>query len=143
MVYTDPEEVPWSAYLAVAAIFLTIVAAVLPWFGAGGQTTTGLAHDDGNFTIGVGLAALGLLVAFEWDVVAQLGTALAGVVTLWVGVENWQRIGDEAALDPKLGLYLTLLAGATLLGVAIYGLVRAYQLRDGPLGDDGAPGERR
>lgn len=132
MVYTDPDEVPWSAYLATGAVFLVVVAALLPWFGDGSQATTGLAHDDGNLTAGVAVAALGLLVAYEWGPISQVGAALAGVVTLWIGYGTWDQVAGDSTLDPRLGLYLTLLGGAALLAVAIYGSVgRRWLAEDG------------
>ncbi|WP_248517211.1 hypothetical protein [Salinarchaeum laminariae] len=126
MVYTDPDEVPWSAYLALGGIFAVIVAALLPWFTQNGDPTTGLAYDDGYTTMGVALATLALGAAFEWGIVARLGGALASVVTIAVGYNAWDQITDYPTHEPKLGLYLTVLGGLLLLIAVIWGSVDAY-----------------
>jgi len=125
MVYTDPDEVPWSAYLAVAGVAAVIVAALLPWFEAVGSTTTGLEHDDGYITAGVALAALALLAAFEWEIVARIGAALAGVLTITIGYDAYSQVDQYGTHEPKAGLYLTLLGGVILLGAAIWGAIEA------------------
>lgn len=137
MVYTDPDEVPWSAYLAVAAVMALVVAALLPWYATGPESTTGLAHSDGYVTAGVALAALGLLLAFEWEIVAQVGATLAGFVSIWAGYGTWTQVGSNAGQDPKIGVYITLLAGAVLVAAAGYGAAETYLL-DGAGDDDAA-----
>jgi hypothetical protein len=129
MVYTDPDEVPWSAYLTVAAVMAVIVAALLPWYATGPETTNGLTHSDGYVTAGVALAALGLLLAFEWEIVAQVGAALAGFVSIWAGYGTWTQVGSNAGQSPEAGVYLTLLAGAVLVAAAVYGAAETYLLR--------------
>ena len=134
MVYTDPDEVPWSAYLAVAAVMTLVVAALLPWYATGPESTSGLAHSDGYVTAGVAVAALGLLLAFEWKIVAQIGATLAGFLSIWAGYGAWTQVASNAGQDPKIGVYLTLLGGAVLVAAAVYGAAETYLL-DGA-GDD-------
>lgn len=143
MVYTDPDEVPWSAYLAVAAIMAVVVAALLPWYATGAETSTGLEHSDGYVTAGAAVAALGFLLAFEWEVVAQIGAALAGLVTLGAGYGTWSQVAEHAGQDPEVGVYLTLLSGAVLVAVAVYGAAETYWLGDGPKDEDAANGTTR
>ncbi|GAB3688917.1 hypothetical protein GCM10028857_23690 [Salinarchaeum chitinilyticum] len=137
MVYTDPDEVPWSAYLALGGVFAVIVAALLPWFVQNGDPTTGLEYDDGYTTLGVALGTLALGAAFEWGVVTRLGGALASVVTIAVGYNAWDQVSDYPTHEPKLGLYLTLFGGGALLLAVIWGSLEAHVL-DRETSDDAA-----
>jgi len=123
MVYTDPDEVPWSAYLALAGVMAVIVGALLPWYAALGESTTGLQHEDGYITAGVAIAALAFGVTFEWDLIAPIGAALAGAVTAIVGYDAWSQVNDLGTHDPKAGLWLTLIGGVLLLVAAGWGLL--------------------
>lgn len=125
MVYTDPDEVPWSAYLAAGGIAVVLVAALLPWFEQIGTPVTGLEHDDGYLTAGVVFAAFALGVAFEWNLIARIGAALAGALAILVGYNTYDQVSEFPTHDPAYGLYLTLLGGAVLIVAAIYGSVEA------------------
>lgn len=121
MVYTDPDEVPWSAYLALTGVAVVIVAALLPWYDELGTAVTGLEHSDGYLTVGVGVATVGFLIGFEWNLVARIAAAISGVLAIVVGYNLWRQVSDQAIRETAPGLDLTVLGGGLLVIAAIWG----------------------
>lgn len=135
MVYTDPETVPRSLFLAAAAAAVLVAGAFLPWSVEPAGTFTGL-HDavrDGYLTFGVAIAVVAIAVVLEWDWIARTVAAAGGLGAVYV-FSHWHgRLTGAGAADVGLGLWLTLVAGLGLIAAAAWGHFEA------PAGDDATP----
>jgi len=128
MVYMDPDEVPWSAYLALAGAAVVIVAALLPWYESFGNVVTGLDHSDGYVTAGVAVATVAFLLGFEWNLIARIAAAIAGALSTVAGYNVYRQVTELANREPMYGLYLTVLGGGLLVIAAVWGSVEAREI---------------
>jgi hypothetical protein len=119
----------WTAVSAV----LMVVGGFGPWATALGVATVSGTHGDGWFLIIGGVLAFALLFRqaakpARWPmIVAALLGALGALVAL-VDLSDINSFGDTTifgdVVDPAWGLYLSLIASASLIVAAIATLVR-------------------
>jgi hypothetical protein len=121
---------PGQALAAVGALVIA-VAAFLPWFTAsvsfgpisvGGGTATGLDDGLGIVTLLVGLSTVGVAALDDWPDTGAVVAAGGGTVTVALGVYKFIQFGD--GVDPRVGLYLTLLGGVIAAAGGVLGYVR-------------------
>jgi hypothetical protein len=108
---------PGQAVAAIGAA-IAVVAAFLPWFTAGvsygpisleGGTATGLDDGLGIVTLLIGLSILGVAALAEWVDTGAVVAAGGGIVIVALGVYKFTQFSD--VVDPRIGLYLTILGG--------------------------------
>lgn len=142
MALTDVDDLSPSATLALAGGALLLVGALLPWSATEAERFSGLVHGDGYVTFAVGVAVLVLVVGFEWNRVARAAAGLAGLLALGLFAKWYTAIGAESVSEPRIGLYLTALAGALLVAGALWALLDAYVRGGGPaVAQTGAAGD--
>lgn len=124
---------PGQALAAVGAV-VAIAAAFLPWFAASvsygpisleGGTATGLDDGLGAVTLLIGLSIVGVAALADWADTGSVVAAGGGLVIVALGVYKFTEFGD--AIDPRIGLFLTLLGGAVAAAGGALGYVRDTQ----------------
>lgn len=124
---------PGQALAAVGAV-VAIAAAFLPWFTASvsygpisleGGTATGLDDGLGIVTLLIGLSIIGVAALAEWADTGAVVAAGGGVVIVALGIYKITEFGD--VVDPRIGLYLTILGGAVAAVGGGLGYVRDTQ----------------
>lgn len=149
MALSEVDDLSPGAILALAGAALLVVGALLPWSATAAERFSGLVHGDGYVTFAVGVAVLVLVVGLEWGRVARAAAGLAGLLGLGLFAKWYTAIGAEAVSEPRVGLYLTALAGALLVGGALWAHLDAYVRGDGPTvgrtdaAEEDAPGRQR
>jgi tellurite resistance protein TehA-like permease len=115
--------------LGLAAIAAVIVGAFLPWWSVLGFHVNGIQQGDGAITLALAAVA-GALIVFARNtkitpVMGVLcGLGIAGVALYHVIDTSTQKLFG-ATIGMSLigsGLWITLLAGIALVGIAAYGL---------------------
>lgn len=123
----DVDVTTGTVITAIGAV-LALVAAFLPWFGADAPVagvnpppTDGVDTTIGLLVVLIALVALAALVVLAKERADVVAAGSGAAVFLLAGLKF---IDLEGATDPKVGLYLTLVAGIVLAAGGAYGYLR-------------------
>lgn len=134
--------------VAIGGAVLAIVGAVLPWIASGSGSIAGF-EAEGFLTLMAALTVLGITTLWEWRRVQMASVALFGAIITAIAVSFLFSFGEIAgvaagAVDPGVGVYVTVVAGVLVGGSGVYGLVgrrRALQEVNAEEGEGGSRGE--
>lgn len=139
MVYTDPREVPQPAAVALVGVIVLLVASILPWYDAMGESVNGLDAEDGYLTVAVGVAVLGTVIGLEWSPLSRAVATVGGLLSAYISYNTYSQTVDLASHDYRIGIVLIALGALLLLGAVVLDVaesVRSTADADG-LGNEG------